>query len=145
MRPYLLPLLCLNLGFMSACSSPTNFEKTFVTQGPNYVIMLQLHSPDSRSVFGSVISTEVVEGMRVVAGNKPISGTIEGKAINFTINHPPGNDPPNTPVSGIMSGNDLTLTFYAHGNATELTFHRSTAEKYEAAVKETFKNIAEFD
>lgn len=130
---------------LSACSDQADFDRTYLTEGGNYVIMLQLQSPDGREISGRIVSTEVGEGWKVIAANKPITGTIEGNAVNFTINHPSGNDPATTPVSGIVSGDNLNLTFFAHEKANELVFHRSTAEQYHAAVKATFQSVAEFD
>lgn len=144
MRAYFPSAVLVLSSMAAACTNHSGFEKTYLSEGGNYVIMLQLRSDDGRILTGSVISTSVGEDWNVSAANKPISGTIEGGAVNFTINHPPGNSPAVTPVSGIVSGGNLDLTLFANGQATSLKFKEGSAERYQAAVSEMFNAVAEF-
>ena len=68
--------------------------------------------------------------------------TVEGKAIDFAILYPAGNDPSSVPVSGLMTGEGMDLTFFAKGRATRMAFRRGTAEEYQAAVKTIFAQLA---
>lgn len=133
------------LALLCACSSSSDRSGTYLAEGPNYAIMIQLDSTDGPQVQGSIISREVRPDFTVAAVNWPIAGKVEGKAINFAILYPAGNDPSSVPVSGLMTGEGMDLTFFAKGRATPMKFRRGTAEDYQAAVKTMFDQVARFD
>lgn len=129
MRIWLLSAIGLT-AIVTACSDQSGFEKTYITNGGSYVVMLQIQSLDGRNISGSVSSTGFDQNWDLKARNWPISGTIEGQAINFTINYPPGNDPENIPVSGVFDGDKLNLTTFSNGNSNNIVFYQGSAEQY---------------
>jgi hypothetical protein len=130
---------------LCACSSSPDRSATYLAKGPNYAVMIHLDATDGRQIQGSIMSREVQSDFTVAAVNRPIAGNVEGKAINFAILYPAGNDPSSVPVSGLMTADGMDLTFFAKGRTTQMTFRRGTAEEYQMAVNTMFKRVARYD
>lgn len=133
------------LALLCACSSSPDRSGTYLAQGPNYAIMIQLDGADGPQVQGSIVLREVQPDFTVAAVNRPIAGSIDGKAVNLAIVYPAGNDPLSVPVSGMMTAEGMDLTFFAKGRATQMTFRRGTAEEYQIAVNTIFNQGSRFD
>jgi hypothetical protein len=107
--------------------------------------LIQLDGADGPQVQGSIVLREVQRDFTVAAVNRPIAGSIDGKAVNLAILYPAGNDPLSVPVSGMMTADGMNLTFFAKGRATQMTFRRGTAEEYQMAVNTIFNQGSRFD
>lgn len=133
------------ISLLSACNRHPDLDGTYIAEGQNYALMLQMKSDNDHDITGTIITAEINEGMKVQSVNKPISGTVEGKAVNFNVIHPAGNSPATTPVSSMATETGLELTFFANGNATPIVFRRGSAEEYHHVVEAVFQKVAEFD
>lgn len=135
----------IGLALLCGCSAAPNASGTYIAQGPNYAVMLQLDDSNGPQVQGSILSREVRPDFTVAAVNRPVAGSIDGKAVNLAILYPAGNDPLSVPVSGLVTAEGMDLTFFAKGRATQMTFRRGTAEEYQRAVTGMFDQVARFD
>jgi len=135
----------MGLALLGACSRTPEPSGTYLAKGPNYAIMLHLEAADGQQLRGSIMSREFKADWTIEAVNRPIAGTIEGKAINLTIVYPPGNNPTSVPLSGLMTKDGMDLTIFANGRATDVTFRRGTAEEYQKVVKTIFNQVAQYD
>lgn len=133
------------LMFATSCSGDADVSGTYVAKGPNYASMLQIEAQEGRKISGTLVSTGVNDDWRVVAINKPVEGTVEGNAINLRVVHPAGNAPAVTPLSGLVTGDGLDLTFYEDGLANRLTFQRASAEDYPEVVEAVFRDLEQYD
>jgi len=121
------------------CSGPTSSAGTYITQAPGFVMMLQIEPGSGDKIDGTISSVQVLSNGEISALRKPISGTIDDKAVNFSIIYPPGNDPTSVPVTGIMTDQGLELTFFVHGHSTSATFRKGKAEEF-SAIAQSIQN-----
>jgi hypothetical protein len=129
-----MPLLVCSLPMMG-CSGSSSPAGTYIAHGPTFGIMLQIEKGADNRINGTISSAEVNSNGEVSAASKPVNGTVEGKAINFSIINPAGNDPATVPVSGTVTEKGLELTFLAKGRATSLTFDKGKAEDFSSLVQ----------
>ncbi len=89
-------------------------------------MMVQITSADEGKISGTVSIVGAVQDGKNIAGARPFSGTIDGKAINLSIENGTGV----SLATGAIEGDKLRLTWFANGSSTQATFEKSDAARF---------------
>ncbi|RJF85542.1 hypothetical protein D3876_16585 [Sphingomonas cavernae] len=100
---------------------------SYIASDDDAAFMVQITTIDDGRVNGSVSVVTSDENGKTKAVTRPMSGTIEGNALNLSVENGTGL----SLVTGAVEGDNLRLTFFANGNSTQLNFAKRDAGKFE--------------
>lgn len=123
---------------LAACSTDPAGVGSYVASEQNGAMMVQITAIDAGRVTGSLSMVGANSQGKTSAVTRPLSGTLEGEALNLTIDNASG---PSL-ITGTLDGDALRLTFFGRENSSELVFTRSDAAKFNALVADTRQQAA---
>lgn len=131
-------------GLLASCSGQTGSGSgdsvgSYVTSDNDAAIMVQIASLHDGQVSGTISLVGAQADGKNVAGTRPFTGTIEGKALNLSIENGTGV----SLATGTLEGSTLRLTLFANGNSTQLMLAKSDAEKFDQLANATRVRAAE--
>jgi len=134
-KTWWIPLIIASL-MLLGCSEPSPAARggTYISE-PGFVVMLQIELGEGGRMEGTISGVELASDGDISAYRRPVKGTIEGKAVNFSIIFPPGNRPSTIPVSGVVTDQGMELTFFTESKVTSLSFRAGKAEDFYALVQ----------
>ncbi len=122
-----LPISWVAIAMLAACSSESAKLGSYIATDDDTAFMVQIASIEDGRVNGSVSMVTADENGKTTAVTRPMSGTIEGKALNLSVENGTGL----SLVTGTVQGENLRLTFFADGHSSQLILAKSDAEKFE--------------
>ena len=114
------------VGLLAACSAQSNAVGSYVASDAGGALMVQITSVQDGQVSGTISLVGAADDGSNVAGSRHFSGTIEGKALNLSIENGTGV----SLATGELEGDTLSLTLFANGNSSQFTLAKSDAEKF---------------
>lgn len=114
------------LGLLAACSSQSDAVGTYVASDADSAMMVQIASAHEGKISGTVALVGAAQDGKSIAGARPFNGTIDGKAINLSIENGTGV----SLATGDLEDDKLRLTWFANGSSTQVTFVKSDAAKF---------------
>ena len=100
---------------------------------------LQITSIEKGRVNGLVSLVMAGQNGKTTAVTRPLSGTIEGNALNLSIENGTGL----SLVTGTIDGENLRLTFFGDGNSKQVNFSKSDATKFAELANDKRQRAAE--
>lgn len=122
-----LPISWVAIAMLAACSGESAKLGSYITSDDDTAFMVQIASIEDGRVNGSVSMVTADENGKTTAVTRPLTGTIEGKALNLSVENGTGL----SLVTGMVQGDNLRLTFFADGNSTQMNLAKSDAGKFE--------------
>ena len=95
--------------------------------------MVQISSVDQGQVKGAFSVVMVDENGKTTAATRPMSGTIEGNALNLSVENGTGL----SIVTGSVEDDGLRLTFFGKGNSSQMMFAKSDASQFDKLANAT--------
>lgn len=123
---------------LAACSTDPAGVGSYVASEQDGAMMVQITAIDDGRVTGTLSMVSANSQGKTSAVTRPLSGTLEGEALNLTIDNASG---PSL-ITGTLDGDALRLTFFGRENSSEVVFTRSDAEKFNALVADTRQQAA---
>jgi hypothetical protein len=114
-------------GLVAACAGKADGIGSYITSDDDAAFMVQIASIEAGHVTGKVSVITSDENGKITAVTRSMSGTIEGDALNLTIENGTGL----SVVTGKMDGDNLHLTFFGDGTSSQLTFAKSDVSEFE--------------
>jgi hypothetical protein len=122
-----------SLAFLAGCSGESSIRGSYINHDDsNGGFLVQIDDVQDHTVHGtlSIVATDA-KG-EVIARRTPISGTVDGKALNLTIENGNG--------SGMATGSvvpaGLQLTLLGNGQSMRLLFKRANAAEFDKIVSD---------
>ena len=112
---------------LAGCNSKPAGVGSYIVSEDDGALMVQITSIEAGRVNGSFSVVTAVNGGKTQAVTRPLSGTIEGNALNLTVENGTGL----SLVTGVIDGDDLRITMFANGSSTQATLAKSDAGKFE--------------
>ena len=112
---------------------------SYVSADNDAALMVQITSVHDGQVNGTISLVGAADDGKNVAGTRPFSGTIEGKALNLSIENGTGV----SLATGELEGDKLRLTLFGNGNSSQFTLAKSDAEKFDQLANATRVRAAE--
>lgn len=122
----------------AACSADPAGVGSYVASRPDGVMMVQITSINEGRVSGTLSIVSADAKGKTSAVTRSLSGTLEGEALNLTIDQASGS----SLVTGALDDDALRLTFFGTGNSSEVVFAKSDAAKFNALVAKTRQQAA---
>lgn len=113
-------------GLLAGCSSQPDAMGSYVTSDGESVMMVRLTSVSDGQVSGTISVVATDEEGKNQAGTRPLYGTIEGNALNLSIEG--GNGV--AMATGTIEDENLHLTMFGNGGSTRLTLAKSDTEEF---------------
>lgn len=123
---------------LAACSADPAGVGSYVASEQDGAMMVQITSIDAGRVTGTLSMVSADNHGKTSAVTRPLSGTLEGEALNLTID----NAAVPSLITGTLDGDALRLTFFGRENSSEVVFTRSDAAKFNALVADTRQHAA---
>lgn len=114
-------------GLLAGCSGQSAKIGSYVASDDDTAFMVQIASIKDGQVSGTVSVVTADNQGKTLAATRPMTGSIEGNALNLSVENGTGL----SLVTGAVEGDALRLTFFANGNSSQLTFAKSDAGKFE--------------
>ena len=128
----------ITVALLAACSVDPAGVGSYVASGPDGVMMVQITAIDAGRVSGTLSMVSTDDKGKTSAITRPLSGTLEGEALNLTIDQASGA----SLVTGTLDADAMRLTFFGTGNSSEVVFAKSDAAKFNALVAKTRQQAA---
>lgn len=129
MRALLITLIAF--AALMGCTHQNPLVGSYINTGyDDGALMVQIESVQDNRVNGIVAFVALDANGRVAARRTPLSGTIEGNALNLTIENGMGFGM----ITGIVVPNGLELTIAANGESVRLLFERKDAAEFDRLV-----------
>jgi hypothetical protein len=122
-----------------ACSSTSGKLGSYIASDDDAAFMVQITSMENGQVKGSMSVVMADESGKTTAATRPMSGTIEGNALNLSVENGTGL----SLATGTIEDDSLRLTFFAKGNSSQLKFAKSDASKFDELANATRHRAAE--
>lgn len=122
-----------------ACSSTSGKLGSYIASDDDAAFMVQITSMENGQIKGSMSVVMADASGKTTAATRPISGTIEGNALNLSVENGTGL----SLVTGTIEDDGLKLTFFAKGNSSQLKFTKSEASKFDELANATRHRAAE--
>lgn len=129
----------LAAALLAACSAEPEGVGSYVASEPDAAMMVQITAIDAGRVDGTLSVVGADDRGKTTAATRPLSGTLEGKALNLSVD----NSDSTSLVTGMLEGDTLRLTFFGREDSRQVTFTKSGAEKFNALVAATRRRAAE--
>jgi hypothetical protein len=130
MRPLSFALIA-TAATLTACSSESRLTGSYIdTDYSDGVLMVQIDSVDHRDVHGTISIASFGENGTVSSRRVPISGTIEGKALNLTVENGTGINM----LNGTVVADGLDLTMMGNGSSARFLFKRKDAAEFNRVI-----------
>lgn len=113
-------------GFLISCAGESASVGSYIASDDDTAFMVQITSIEEGRVYGTMSYISAEDDGKTEAIRRPMSGTIEGRALNLSVENGSGV----SLVTGIVDGDKLQITFFADGSSNQLTFTRSEASKF---------------
>lgn len=113
-------------GLLAGCSTQPGALGSYVTSDGESVMMVKIASVSDGQVSGTISVVATDEEGKNQAGTRPLYGTIEGNALNLSIEG--GNGV--AMATGTIEGENLHLTLFGNGDSTRLTLAKSDTEEF---------------
>lgn len=126
-------------GLLAACSSQPAGVGSYVMSDTDTAMMVQITSIEDGRVNGTVSAVVSGEDGKTGAVTRTFSGTLEGKALNLSVENGNGL----SLVTGMLEGDKLKLTFFGNGSSNQLIFAKSDASEFDKLVGSTRVRAAE--
>lgn len=123
----------LSVAALAACSSGSDKVGSYVASSDEAVLMVQISSVDKGQVKGAFSVVMVDENGKTTAATRPMSGTIEGNALNLSVENGTGL----SIVTGSVEDDGLRLTFFGKGNSSQMMFAKSDASQFDKLANAT--------
>lgn len=127
------------IGLLAGCASQPAGVGSYVTAEDGAAMMVQITSIDEGRVTGTVSVVTSEENGKTSAMTRSFSGTLEGKALNLSIENGYGV----SLATGMLEGDRLRLTFFGNGNSQQILFAKSDATEFDRRVDATRIRSAE--
>lgn len=112
---------------MSGCSNNAQLTGSYIdTDYSDGALMVQIDSVDHRDVHGTITIASFDQNGAVHPRRVPISGTIEGKALNLTVENGTGMNM----LNGTVVSDGLDLTMMGDGSSARFLFKRKDAADF---------------
>lgn len=112
---------------VAGCNSQPTGVGSYIFSDTDGAVMVQITSTKDGQVSGSWSVVKTFADGKTKAGSRPLSGTIEGNALNLTVENSAG---PSL-VTGTVDGDNLRLTIFVNGKSSKVTLAKSDASKFE--------------
>lgn len=122
-----------------ACSSTSGKLGSYIASEDDAAFMVQITSMENGQVKGSMSVVMADESGKTTAATRPMSGTIEGNALNLSVE----NGTSISLVTGTIEDDGLRLTFFAKGNSSQFKFAKSDASKFDELANATRHRAAQ--
>ena len=126
-------------GLLAACSSQPAGVGSYVMSDTDTAMMVQITSIEDGRVNGTVSAVVSGEDGKTGAVTRTFSGTLEGKALNLSVENGNGL----SLITGMLEGDNLKLTFFGNGSSNQLIFAKSDASEFDKLVGSTRVRAAE--
>ena len=113
-------------GLLAACSAQSNPIGSYVASDADAALMVQITSIHDGQVNGIISLVGAADDGKNIAGTRHFTGTIEGKALNLSVENGTGVNL----ATGELDGDTLTLTLFANGHSSQFSFAKSDAENF---------------
>jgi len=120
----------LAAGLLAGCSNQPDAMGSYVASDADGAMMVQFTSVHDGQVGGTISLVAANDDGKSLAGARPFSGTIEGKALNLSVENGTGV----SMATGTLDGDTLRLTLFGNGNSTQFVLAKSDAEKFNELV-----------
>ncbi len=128
-----LAISVLSVAALAACSSGSDKVGSYVASSDEAALMVQISSVDKGQVKGAFSVVMVDENGKTTAATRPMSGTIEGNALNLSVENGTGL----SIVTGSVEDDGLRLTFFGKGNSSQMMFAKSDASQFDKLANAT--------
>lgn len=115
------------MAMLAGCSAGSGRLGSYIASDDDAALMVQITSNEDGRVSGSVSVVMADANGKTTAATRPMSGTIEGDAVNLSVENGTGL----SLVTGAFDGENMRLTFFGNGNSSQLNFTKSDAGKFE--------------
>ncbi|HEY1604501.1 MAG TPA: hypothetical protein VGF77_02775 [Allosphingosinicella sp.] len=133
-------LIVIAILLSGACTrTPAPAESSYIASDDTAAMLLEMKPGEGHEVKGtlSVVGTEA--GGKLTSGSRTFSGTIDGKAVNLSLENGTGI----TLATGVMTGDGLELTFLNNGVSAKMLFKPEPAEQFPKLVDQFRRRSAE--
>ncbi len=135
----MLTLSFLVAPLLAGCAIGSHAEGSYIASDADTAFMVQIASVADGKVTGTASVVASDKDGKTTAGTRPMSGTIEGNALNLSVENGTGL----SLVTGTIDGDTLHLTFFGNGGSTRLDFAKADASKFPELVEATRRHAAE--
>lgn len=116
---------------LSGCSSESGLTGSYIdTDYSDGVLMVQIDSVDHRDVHGTISMASFGDNGAVSSRRVPISGTIEGKALNLMVENGTGINM----LNGTVVPDGLDLMLMGNGSSARFLFKRKDAAEFNRTI-----------
>jgi hypothetical protein len=116
---------------LTACSKDSQLVGSYVDSDySDGVLMVQVDAVDHRDVHGTISIASFDDSGAVHSRRVPISGTIEGKALNLSVENGTGTDM----LNGTVVTDGLDLTMMGNGGSARYLFKRKDAAEFNRVI-----------
>lgn len=112
---------------LAGCSSGADKLGSYIISDDDSVLLVQITSNEEGKISGSMSAVTADANGKTTAVTKSLSGTIEGDAVNLSVENGKGL----SLVTGTFDGENMRLTFFGDGNSSQMNFIKSDAGKFE--------------
>ncbi len=132
-------IIVLAAGLLAGCSNQPDGAGSYVASDADSAMMVQITSIEDGRVSGTMSVVIADENGKTSAVTRPLSGTLEGNALNLSVENGTGL----SLVTGMMEGEKLRLTFFGSGDSSQIIFAKSNAAEFDKLVGATRHRSAE--
>lgn len=123
--------LLMLAALVSGCTNESGLVGTYISSGhDDGAMMVQIESFQDSRVHGVLTIVEIGEGGRIQVTRRPLSGALEDKALNLSIEGSNGS----AMMTGLVVDDGLDLTFIGNGTSLQLLYQRKDAAEFERVV-----------
>jgi hypothetical protein len=133
-------LIVIAILLSSACArTPASTETSYIASDDTAAMLLELKPGDGHEVKGTLSVVGTAGGGKLTSGRRTFSGTMDGKAVNLSVENGTGV----TLATGLITGDGLELTFLNDGVSAKMLFRPEPAEQFPKLVDQFRQRSAE--
>jgi hypothetical protein len=132
-------LIVVAMLLSGACTRTPAPAESYIASDETAAMLLELKPGDGHDVKGTISVVGTDEGGKLKSGTRTFSGTMDGKALNLSVEN--GNGV--TLATGIKTDEGFELTFLNNGTSAKMLFRPQPAEQFPKLVDQFRQHSAE--